>query len=137
MLTPVDPRYLARDWPYVRDGLQKIAAKTSDDWLPEDIYTDLRASPQTTGLYMLEYAGERIGFVVLQLIPQYHAGPRLFVRAIWTEPGRAKAHRADIYDDLNEFARERGCVAIRMLSPRRWDGDGWTMRQYVFEREVV
>lgn len=136
MLIPVDPRYLAREWEYVRAGLEQIIRKTGDDWLPEDIYLDLRASPQTTGLYMLEYGTRRIGFVVLQLIPQYHAGPRLFVRALWIERGCGVRHRIDIYDDLDEFARERGCSAIRMLSPRRWDGDGWKLKQYVFEREV-
>jgi len=25
---------------------------------------------------------------------------------------------------------------MRQLSPRRWDADGWTLKQYIYEREV-
>ncbi len=134
MLVPVDARELARAWPFVRTGLQAIIDKTGDDWLPEDVYAEIKAG--ITGLFLLEYAGETIGFICLQVWPQHHSGPRLFIRAMWTIPGAGLRHRADIYDDLREFARAKQCVAMRQLSPRRWDGDGWTLRQFVYELEV-
>lgn len=134
MLVPVDPRYLSREWKWIREGLEKIIDKTVDDWLPEDLYQEIRAG--TTGLFYLEYGGSRIGFAALQIWAVYHAGPRLFIRALWTEPGKAVEHRADIYDDLRQFAREAGIKTMRQLSPRRWDADGWTMKQYVYEMDV-
>ena len=134
MLVPVDARYLAREWPFVRAGLEKVIAKLHDDWLPEDVYTEIRSG--NTGLFILEYACERIGFVCLQIWPAHHSGPRLFVRALWTMPGKGLKHRCDIYDDLREFARAKGCVVMRQQSPRRWDGDGWTMKQFVYEMDV-
>ena len=134
MLVPVDARYLAREWPFVRAGLQKIIDKTSDDWLPDDVYAEIKAG--LTGLFLLEYACERIGFACLQVWPAHHSGPRLFIRALWTIPGKGLQRRADIYDDLKEFAVAKGCVAMRQLSPRRWDGDGWALKQFVYEMEV-
>ena len=137
MLIPVDARYLRSEWDYVRAGLEKIIDKTSDDWIPEDVYHEIKAG--TTGLFLLEYGGERIGFVCLQIWPAYHAGPRLFIRAFWADPHAAVKHRADIYDDLKAFAREAGCVgpgAMRQNSPRRWDADGWRLKQHIYEMDV-
>lgn len=134
MLTPVDPRYLRREWEYVRAGLTRIIDRTCDDWIPEDVFAEIKAG--VSRLFLLEYGGRRIGFVVLQVWPHYHDGPRIFVRALWCEPGQAKPHEADIYDDLRYFAAEHGASVMRMLSPRRWDGAGWELKQYVYEREV-
>ena len=134
MLVPVDARYLRSVWDYVERGLLAIIDKTRDDWIPADVYAEIRGG--VSRLFMMEYGGERRGFVVVQLWPQYHDGPRLFIRALWSEPGALVAHRADVYEDLDELARSNGATAMRQLSPRRWDADGWTLKQYIYEREV-
>lgn len=134
MLIPVDARYLRSEWEYVRAGLEKIIDKTSDDWIPEDVYHEIKAN--VTGLYLLEHEGQRIGFACLQVWTAYPTGPQLFIRSLWAEPHSAAKYRDDIYDDLKQFAREKGCAAMRLFSPRRWDADGWQMKQHIYEMEV-
>ena len=107
MLVPVDARYLRSVWDYVERGLLAIIDKTRDDWIPADVYAEIRGGVS-----------------------------RLFIRALWSEPGALVAHRADVYEDLDELARSNGATAMRQLSPRRWDADGWTLKKYIYEREV-
>lgn len=133
-LTPVDPRYLRDVWGYVRAGLERIVAKTRDDWLPEDVYAELRAGQ--SALYEIDIATERVGFVVLQAWPAYHSGPRVFVRALWGEPGRLAPVEGELYDALRAVARKAGARVMRMNSPRRWDAAGWKLKQYIYEMEI-
>ena len=134
MIEPVDPKYLYRIRDWFLEGLSKITDKLHDDWHPADVYAEVRAGQ--SHLYTVNARGERIGFVVLQLWPVYHAGPRLFIRALWCEPGKLAPHQQDFMESLEDLARKHGAVAIRHLSPRRWDGSGFKLKQYVFEREV-
>lgn len=134
MLVPVDPRFLAETWEWVREGLVKIIAKTSDDWLPEDVYTEIRTGNSV--LFLIYDGHERVGFVVLQGWPAYQAGPRLFIRALWGEPHRLVRIRDQLMKALKDEARKIGARVLRMNSPRRWDADGWTMKQYVYEMDV-
>ncbi len=123
---------VAAVWPWVREGLQKIVAKTNDDWLPEDVYHELKLGAST--LYLIYHDDERLGFVVLQKWDKYHAGARLFIRALW---GRGLSpHKQEIYAALQALARQHGCVSLRMTSTRRWELDGWTPKQTIYEMEV-
>ena len=134
MLQPVAPQELASVWEFVRGGLLKTIAKTNDDWLPEDVYVEIKGG--VSFLYLIFARGERIGFVVLQKWDKYHAGPRLFVRALWAEPRKLLPYHDDFYEALHDLARKAGCVAMRMTSPRRWELDGWTPKQSIYEMEV-
>lgn len=134
MLHKVDPRYLCDVWEWVRDGLQRIIRKTKDDWQPEDVYTELRTGAAT--LHLIYSNHERVGFLITQLWPGYHAGPRLFVRALWGEPHALAPIEDELMDAIRAMAREAGCRAVRMNSPRRWDARGWRMMQYIYETEV-
>lgn len=133
MLVPVLARDVRHEWDWVRAGLLKVVEKTGDDWMPEDIYHEIKAG--VSGLFVLEHGGERIGFIVLQLWPAYHSGPRMFVRAIWCRPFDAYRHRHEIMADLREYAATHGVVAIRMTSPRGWDGAdiGFEAKQTIYE----
>ena len=118
MLVPVDSRHLRSVWDYVERGLWAIIDKTADDWIPADVYAEIRGG--VSRLFMMEYGGERRGFVVVQLWPQYHNGPRLFIRALLSEPGALVAHRADVYEDLDELARSLDMeIKVRFTEPRR------------------
>lgn len=118
----------------MREGLHKIVAKTGDDWMPEDVYHELKIN--ASALYLIYAGDERIGFVVLQKWDKYHAGPRLFVRALWAIPRALVAHKDKFYAELQGLARQHGCVALRMTSTRRWELDGWSPKQTIFEMEV-
>ena len=139
MLVPLELRDLHEHWPYVRAGLQRILDKLGDDWLPEDIYFELR-SGSCKGFF-IEHDGEVRGFVALQHYPGYYNGPRLFVRAIFGELAQFKHH---IMQDLGDYGRENGLacsdglVRIRCYSPRGWNGAGlgFEIKQHIFEAEV-
>lgn len=121
-------------WEFVRDGLNRIIARTRDDWIPEDVYSEVRAG--SSALFLIYDDDQRIGFIVAQAWPTYHNGARLFVRALWVRPGSLRAHQQQIEDWLRDCARKFGAVAIRMTSPRRWDAAGWTLKQHIFELTV-
>ena len=133
MLEPVDPRQIHRVRDWLLAGLEKTATKLADDWCAADVYHEIRAGQAF--LFLIHARGERIGFVVCQVFP-YHAGPRLFIRALWCEPGKLAPHKDDLMESLEDLARKHGAVAIRHYSPRRWDRSGFKLKQYVFEREV-
>ena len=135
MLHEVDARYLCDVWDWVRDGLAKIVAKTRDDWRPEDVYVELRTG--AAKLHLIYVNQDMVGFVVTQVWPGYHSGPRLFVRALWGEPGALVAVEGEIMDALRDLGRKHGCRAVRMNSPRRWDArEGWALKQYIYELEI-
>ncbi len=134
MLQPVAPHELYSCWGWVRDGLARVVAKTGDDWIPEDVYCELRNG--VSFLYLIYADAERIGFVVLQKWDKYHAGPRLFVRALWAQPRELVKRRDEFYEALMTLARQAGCVAMRMTSPRHWELDGWEAKQTIFEMKV-
>lgn len=121
-------------WGFVRDGLARILDKTDDDWIPEDVYAEVRSG--ASALFVIYDDDVRIGFIVLQVWPAYHSGPRLFVRALWTMPGALREHQSQIEDWLRECARKFGGVAVRQNSPRRWDAAGWELKQYIYEMKV-
>lgn len=134
MLQKVDPRYLSDVWEWVREGCRRIIRKTNDDWFPEDVYTEIRTGAAT--LYLIYANHERVGFLVTQIWPGYHAGPRLFVRALWGEPHALAPIENELMLAIANLAKESGCRAIRMNSPRRWDTRGWKLKQYIYELEV-
>ena len=134
MLQPVALHELHSCWGWVRDGLQKVIDKTGDDWLPEDVYHELKSG--ASFLYLIYADADRIGFAVLQKWDRYHAGARLFVRALWAEPRQLVKRRDEFYEALKALARQTGCVALRMTSPRRWELDGWEPKQTIFEMDV-
>jgi hypothetical protein len=134
VLHPVDPRRLHEVWAWVRDGLLRVIDKTHDDWIPDDVYAEIRGG--ASALYLIYSGDERIGFVVVQVWPQYHNGPRLFVRALWGEPHSLAAVEDELMESLRVLARKHGASALRMNSPRRWDAAGWTLKQYIYETTV-
>ena len=125
---------LHESWSFVRGGLEHIIAKTADDWIPEDVYADLRAG--VLALFLIYRGDERIGFIAMQAWPAYHDGPRLFVRALWVRPGSLREHQAEIQGWLKDCGRKIGAKEVRMASPRRWDAAGWTLKQHIFELPV-
>lgn len=130
----VRPQHLHDVWSFVRDGLLAIIEKTNDDWIPEDVYHEVKAG--VSALFMIDNDDEQLGFVVLQVWPNYHAGPRLFVRAMWGSSGALVKHHDEINAQLRALALKCGARTVRQNSPRNWDAVGWTRKQSIFELEV-
>lgn len=72
MLRAIAPNDLHLEWERVRAGLVEVKKATSDDWLPEDVYMSIRQGGAVlwTGE---DEGGGYLGFVVLKLVPSWHA----------------------------------------------------------------
>jgi len=118
-------------WPWVREGLDGIVAKTAPTWIPEDVYADLKG-----GAASLFTIGDRAAFFIAKRLQDYD-GVTLFIWAMWGPNDLADIY-ADICGDLDTLARAAGCKHIRMMSPRRgWSRVGWVERDTVYERALT
>ncbi len=119
-------------WPWVSDGLWEIIERTNPTWIPEDVYTELKA-----GQAALMTIEDDRGFVIVKRLQDYD-GPSLFLWAIWG-PGELATLYEQIMDELDKFAKAAGCRRIRMMSPRKgWHKvKGWREKDTVFERVLI
>ena len=118
-------------WPWVRQGLEKMLAKTGERELPEHFFSALQA--RAAFLFALD----DVGFAILKRVDDCD-GPVLFVWALWCEPGQAEQHERDIYASLETIAAGIGAKRIRMHSPRPgWGRLGYfTERTRIYERQL-
>ena len=110
----IDPADLHEVWEDVRASLVRTLKKSPARWLPEDVYTALRANAAT--LYVVRENGCYLGCFVLQMRAEYD-GPVVFC---WIAEGRFLFQWA--LSRIQEIARGRGAKRIEFRSPRR----GWT-----------
>lgn len=102
----IQPDNLAEVWPDVRKGLEAIIAKTGEEWLPEDVYHDLKQRKSV--LYVRDGA-----FLVLRADGQ--------ALDIWCAYRASGEDFASGFDWLKSHAREHGFKRLTMTSPRK----GW------------
>lgn len=102
----VNPDNLAEVWADVRKGLDVIIAKTGEQWLPEDVYHDLKQRKSV--LYMRGSA-----FLVLRADGQ--------ALDIWCAYNVADGNFESGFEWLKSHAREHGFKRLTMTSPRK----GW------------
>ncbi len=103
----------------MRQGIEKVIAKTRANYLPEDVYHALRSN--TAWAFALrDDNADDFGFMVLQ--NQYDPdGLALFVWCLWVEPNAGPPHRASLYEELENLAKSVAAKRIRLQSPRK----GW------------
>lgn len=70
-------------------------------------------------------------FLILQKVYDFD-GPRLLVWVMYG-PQELAARQQEITDWLKGKARDIGAIGVRLQSPRRWDGAGWTKRDTIYE----
>lgn len=125
-LTFVPPNELHDYWDLVKPGLEIVRQKSSDGWLCEDVYTELRAGRST--LHIGDVEGDYAGFVVLTPTQGYDS-MRLF---IWA------AYNATDKDMIKEFLPELKSMAKKIKAKKLTFSScrkGWDKRmaQYGFE----
>jgi hypothetical protein len=129
-LRAIDPAQLHTIWPQVRMGLDAVKAKHDPDWLPEDIYTSLKANAAT-----LLVADEADGFLILQKQQRFYGACVL----VWVcyAPGEMSKFSRSVYGELERLAREVGAMRIEMHGRKGWERDPfWTTRETVYIHEV-
>lgn len=131
MLKPVTPDGLYALWPWVRAGLEKAVNKTSQRYLPEDVYVMLRG-----GRAWLYVVGEQQGFAVMEKLLDPD-GLVLFVFAMWGEPWSIAPMKAQLYDELTALAQSIGAKRVRMQGRKGWEAEAyWKPTAIVFEHEL-
>jgi hypothetical protein len=111
VIQPVAPTHLHAVWETLRDDLLVCLEQDPDHPLPEDVYTLIKAG--TWGLYYASVRGSYVGFIVLQLIPEWAGGTRCHVVYI-SGPGFFERG----HDYVKQLARERGCARITCQASR-------------------
>lgn len=117
-------RLIAQDdlhafWPLVKRGVETVAERGSDGWLPEDVYVALR---QGVSLLYVGFIDQYyVGFAVLTPAVGWN-GPLLH---LWLVYSRGERDTLETFlPDLLAIAHERGAKRITMSSPRK----GWEKR---------
>jgi len=116
----INPVNLHHVWPRIREGLEKVRANTSENWLPEDIYAAIKAGISHLHVGML---GERYeGFIVTT--PSVAAdGPVLHIWACYSAADIGLLD--DGIEQIETWAVAMNAKRITFHSPRKgWDKAG-------------
>lgn len=100
-------------WPKIAVGLRKIVEKNNPDWIPEDVYSELRAD--RASLYLFD---NDEGFTVLR-INQSFRGAVLFIWCFYS-PTFTNAPEK-YWPEIQQIARNAGAVTVQFSAPRK----GW------------
>jgi hypothetical protein len=124
------PAELSQYWPLVKRGVETVAERGSDGWLPEDVYMALKQGISL--LYIAFVSQYYVGFLVVTPAAGW-SGPQLHVWLLFNRGARDVL--ATFLPDLVALAKERGAQRITMSSPRK----GWERRapQLGFEQGLT
>ena len=111
-MTYIQPNDLRNWWSWVRPGLEKIKTKSSEAWIPEDVYADCYS--QRSWLWVLFNNDKPVGFVVLQPNGNYlHVWCGFAYEGNWLETG---------WEHIKQIAKAQGFTNVSFDSNRRgWD----------------
>jgi hypothetical protein len=128
-LTFVHPNELHDYWGLVKEGLSKVRQHSSDGWMEEDVFSELRAGRST--LHIGDVNGDYAGFLILTPQQAFDCSI-LFIWCCYS----VNPH-VDVIDvffpDLQDMARKMKARKIRFLSSRK----GWEKRLSQFGFEPV
>lgn len=115
MISHVPPQEMRFVWHIVRPWLESAAEYSCGEWIPEDVYHEVRSGTAT--LLMAETEeGSPVGCAVIRDF-QGHAGRVMYLWIIGGDPGLI----SDYWADLERIARSMKADKIMFMSPRR----GW------------
>lgn len=125
-ILPIHPEALHGVWPRVSEGLAKILEKSSDDWLPEDVYHALKSGQSQ--LFIVANEQGFAGFLVLRVVQREFS--RTQDMHVWCaySVGDADVFEAGL-NLVRDAARRAGCQRITFGSQR----EGWKKRFAVDE----
>lgn len=102
---------IGRHWASVREGLTEVRKYTSENWLPEDIYTALKNNQAT--LHIEKDGG---GFVILRQ-ENHFDGIGLH---IWCAYSKSLKKLPIYIDEIRQMAKSIGARRITLSSKRDW-----------------
>ena len=127
----IPPTELHAHWDLIKPGLETIRQKIDGDWIPEDVYSALRAGTST--LHLGYNDDEYEGFIVLTPTPDYD-GMTLFVWCVYSPTDSNVLER--YWHELEQMGRNINAKKIRFYSPRK----GWSKMfkpvTTIYEKEI-
>lgn len=127
--TFINPADLHSVWNQIRNGLEVVLDRSSDSWIPEDVYCSIRTG--NSQLFMIDN-----GFTIVQQVTdQFSNEKSLHIWITYRDSGNY-----DITDDFHGFLRKladnAGIKRITFGSKRRWDRkSGAKVKEIVYELE--
>lgn len=122
---------LRNDWPFIREGLEQIQAKSDPlDWIPEDYYMLLKQR------VMDGYVWEDTGFILFREVDNPFTLERgIFVMAAWSHN---KKGSRQAWKDFEQQAQGCAYKFIEMDSTRSgWERyDNWQPVRTVYRKEL-
>jgi hypothetical protein len=112
----IEPRYIAplelrNWWSWIRPGLDIIKSKSTEAWIPEDVYAD--CFEKRSMLWVFTKQNRPVGFVVLQ--------PVLERLHIWCAYGAEEDIAPECFEHILNIARQGNAKQLSFDSNRR----GW------------
>lgn len=101
----IEPGRLHDVWPELRDDLEHCLSQDPDAPLVEDVYTLIKTG--SWGLYVGTVRGAYVGFIVVQLVPEWSGGHRCHLLYV---SGPGFLEQGNEY--IETYARARGCRRI-------------------------
>lgn len=109
------------EWDRIRIGLLAVQSNSVEDWLPEDVYMMLQGGACSLHIGENE-AGEYMGFLILQVLPTFHA-KRLHIWAAYS--ATKQSLMAVFWPQIQEIAKQVDVTKITFMSPREeWASAG-------------
>jgi hypothetical protein len=108
----IQPQELRSWWPWVRVGLDKVKTKSTEPWIPEDVYAD--CFEQRSMLWVFLKENRPVGFAVLQ--------PFQTTLHVWCGYAYEPDCLFDSWELIQEIARAGNANAVTFDSNRPgWD----------------
>lgn len=107
----IQPQELRDWWHWIRPGLDKIKTKSTEPWIPEDVYADCYS--QKSMLWVLSRDNKPIGFVVLQPVSD--------TLHVWCAFAYEDDCLLDGWEQIQEIAAQGNATKVSFDSNRR----GW------------
>ncbi len=126
-------------WGVVRRECEKLLKRFPDEWIPEELFSDLVYTPPKASLFVLNDTEIR-GFFVVEVVTDKRSSRKFLNVWVLCAIGNAKQHRAEILAYLDRLAKDCGCVEIQYRTARK----GWAkamtgdfeVKTYVLARAV-
>ncbi len=124
----IQPVELHVVWPTIKQGLEIILKKSSQEWIPEDVYMSIK---QGVSILIMGFVnGRYLGFVIVRPQNDCRGNREGFVWAFYAK--KAVDYQL-FWPPFVEFCAKIGCTKLTMLSDRK----GWDRSKWGFEREAV
>lgn len=129
-IVPIPQIQLHAHWDFVLRGLKEISADSPQDWIPEDVFTGIKA--QGAELFLFKRGEKHLGFFIgYPMLRQFSGIKQYFIWILWSIGLKERDSEDDtpvnknkVFDFIVSRAKELDCVhdgkiQLTLLSKRK------------------